>query len=103
MGRPRKVRPEEQKPEAKTETKEDVFRWLEKSIPELRRCRVCWNRYRGHGIQYGRVGRLVYYRCTQCNCQWIDEIPRHEDIQEHLERVRIAIDVEHRIQQITIR
>lgn len=50
------------------------------SVPEWKRCRLCWNPNRkgnpGIGNVYSVHGRKRYMRCTRCRWTWSVEIDR---------------------------
>lgn len=81
-----------------------VNAWLNKTVPECRRCPLCWGGYKGWGNQYARNGMVVYYRCEMCNHTWKDRIPTEAIIKDaHSKNFKIPPRIHNKMVDLNLR
>lgn len=73
--------PKPQESKGSPPSKPQKERGPEDDIEEVRRCPICWGRFRGVGKAYHTAGRKTYYRCSRalkgepCGHTWVHTKP----------------------------
>ena len=99
MAAKKKAEPKQPKP-----TREQVYKWLEETVPKCRQCPLCWGGRAGCGRQYARKGRLVYYRCEQCRHTWSKSLPPESMIKDaYNEQIQIPHNIHSQMVELDIR